>query len=54
MASLWFLGVDVILHVLGVLSSGWPIICAVESRRINHCYVGRCGPLVIVSEFCFS
>ena len=23
---------------------------AVESRQIDRCYVGRCGPLVIVSE----
>ena len=25
-------------------------IYVVESRRVNLCYVGRCGPLVIVSE----
>ena len=53
MASLWFVGADETLHAFGASRSGWSIICVVESRGINRCYVGRCGPLVI-SPSCLS
>ena len=51
MASLWFLGADETLHAFGVKERMGDNIYVVENRQRNRCYVGRCGPLVIVSEF---
>ena len=52
MVSLLFLGAGLdFAHVWFVKERMADNINVVESRRINSCYVGRCEPLVIVSEF---